>query len=86
MWYHTSSKLVTQTGPDLMVTFNKKHFQKLAETSRETGVIAITHALPPKQRDAKLTAFLRKRTLGELFGAMHVITGETQTADEPEAL
>jgi hypothetical protein len=60
----------------LIVTFNKKHFQQLAEKSKDTGVIAITHTLSPKQRDTKLTAFLRQKTPGDLFGKLHVITAE----------
>jgi len=65
----------------LIVTFNKKHFQQLAVKSRATGVIAISHALSPSQRDTKLTAVLRRKTPGELFGKLTLITGETDTAN-----
>jgi len=65
----------------LIVTFNTKHFRGLAGASQETGIIALSHGLSPAQRDSKLTAFLRRKTPGELFGLLHVITGETVTRD-----
>jgi len=65
----------------LIVTSNKKHFQRLAVNSQDTGVIAISHSLSPSQRDTKLTAFLRRKTPGELFGKLNLITGATDTKE-----
>jgi hypothetical protein len=53
----------------------------MAGRSQETGVIGITHSVAPSQRDTKLTAFLRRKTPGELFGKFHMITGETDTKE-----
>lgn len=66
----------------LIVTFNTKHFRGMAGKSQDSGVIGITHNLRPTQRDTKLTAFLRRKTPGELFGKFHMITGETETMGE----
>ena len=65
----------------LIITFNKKHFQPMARKSKETGVIAISHSPLPPQQNTKLTALLRRKTPGELFGRFHSITGETDIKD-----
>ena len=66
----------------LIITFNKKHFQELAHRSKNTGIIALSQTLPAKQRDIKLTAFLRKKLPTELFGKLHTITGEDESGSQ----
>src|SRR2546421_696277 len=46
----------------LIVTFNRKHFQKLASKSIATGVIGVSPHLNFQQIDTKLTALLLRST------------------------
>ena len=49
---------------------------KLAEISRETGVIGISQNLTFDQVDKKLTALLNRSTKKSLLGKLTIISGE----------
>jgi len=59
------------------VTFNGEDFRHLAEKSKQTGIIHVSHNLLTEQIGTKLTAHLLKSTPNALFGKFTVITGET---------
>jgi len=63
----------------LIVTFNDKDFQPLAEKSKKTGVIGVSANLTPEMIDTKLTALLMKATKNELRGTFTYISGEVQS-------
>lgn len=62
----------------LLVTFNGEDFSHLAEKSKQTGIIHISHNLLTEQIDTKLTALPLKNTPNTLFGKFTTVTGETQ--------
>lgn len=59
-----------------MVTRNIKHFKKLVQISKDTGVIGVSENLTFDQVDKKLTALLTKSTQKSLLGKMTIIGGE----------
>jgi predicted nuclease of predicted toxin-antitoxin system len=61
----------------LVVTYNEKDFLPLARTSQQSGVIAVSANLTPTQIDTKLISLLRRRSLRQLYGAFHYISGES---------
>jgi hypothetical protein len=46
----------------ILVTYNSKHFRKLAGSKNDAGIIGVSASLPASQVDTKLTALLMKRT------------------------
>lgn len=60
----------------LLVTYNIRHFQKLAERSNDTGVIGVSPNLSLAQIDKKLTAFLTRSGEKELLGKFIMVSGE----------
>ena len=62
----------------IIVTFNDKHFQPLAEKSENTGVVGVSANLSADDIDKKLTALLTKAGKKELFGKFTYISGESE--------
>jgi len=63
----------------ILVTYNIKHFQPLAGSKEDAGIIGISANLSPLQIDTKLTALLRRSTPKGLAGKFTELTGETET-------
>lgn len=61
----------------ILVTYNVKHFQPLAGSKEDAGIIGISANLSPTQIDTKLTALLRRRSPKGLAGKFTELTGET---------
>jgi len=58
----------------LIITFNKKDFETMAEKSSETGIIAISTNVSDDQIDKKITSLLSRKKKNELFGKFqHII-------------
>ncbi len=62
----------------ILVTFNSKHFRKLAGTKTDAGIIGVSANLPSLQTDTKLTALLTRSTPNALQGKFTSLTGETE--------
>lgn len=62
----------------ILVTFNSKHFRKLAGTKTDAGIIGVSANLPSPQTDTKLTALLTRNTPNALQGKFTSLTGETE--------
>lgn len=58
----------------LIVTFNKKHFQKMVGKSKDTGIIAVSTNVSDEQIDKKIVSLLSRKKKKELFGKFHDIT------------
>jgi len=58
----------------LIVTFNKKHFEKIAGKSKDTGVIAVSTNVSDEQIDKKITSLLSRKKKNELYRKFHYIT------------
>lgn len=58
----------------LIVTFNKKHFERLAGDSKDTGIIAVSINVSDEQIDKKITLLLSHKKKQELYGKFHHIT------------
>lgn len=58
----------------IIVTFNKKHFDKIASQSKETGVFAVSTNVSDEQIDKKISALLSRKTEKNLYGKFHYIT------------
>ncbi|OGG22348.1 hypothetical protein A3D03_06645 [Candidatus Gottesmanbacteria bacterium RIFCSPHIGHO2_02_FULL_40_13] len=58
----------------LIVTFNKKHFEKLAGKSKKTGIIAVSTNVSDEQIDKKITSLLSRKKKKELYVKLHYIT------------
>lgn len=58
----------------LIVTFNKKHFEKIADNSQETGIIAASTNVSDEQIDKKIASLLSRTKKKELYGRFHYIT------------
>lgn len=65
---------VAKRGKRLIVTFNKKHFEKLAGKSKDTGIIAVSTNVSDEQIDKKITSLLSRKRKRELFRKFHYIT------------
>lgn len=61
----------------LIVTYNHKDFQEMAQTSKNTGVIGLTTNLIYDQIDKKLASLLNKATKNSLFGKLTLIPGSS---------
>lgn len=61
----------------LIITYNTKDFEKLAQISINTGIIGVSPNLTLDQIDKKLTSILMKSTKKSLFGKLTQISGET---------
>lgn len=62
----------------LIVTYNTKDFEKLAELSNNTGIIGVSANLTLSQADKKLSSLLTKSKKSDLFGKFTYISGETK--------
>ena len=62
----------------VLVTYNVKHFQPLAGSKADAGIIGISANLPPSQIDTKLIALLTRSTSKRLAGTFTTLTGETE--------
>lgn len=62
----------------IIVTRNIKDFEKLALTSKDTGVIGIPSNLIFEQIDKKLTALLKRSTRKSLLGKITKISAELE--------
>jgi hypothetical protein len=62
----------------ILVTFNSKHFRKLAGSRGDAGIIGVSASLAPSQIDTKLTALLTKSTPRALERKFIPLTGETE--------
>ena len=58
----------------LIVTFNKKDFEAIAEKSEKTGVIAISINVPDDQIDKRIVSLLSRKKKNALFGKINNIT------------
>jgi hypothetical protein len=63
----------------LVVTYNHKDFRSFADKSLQSGIIGVSPNLTRMQIDTKLTALLRNTSQKNLYGAFHLVTGETRT-------
>jgi hypothetical protein len=63
----------------ILVTYNSKHFRKLAGSKDDAGIIGVSASLPSVQVDTKLTALLMKSTPRALEKKFTPLTGETET-------
>jgi predicted nuclease of predicted toxin-antitoxin system len=61
----------------ILVTFNVKHFRKLAGTKEDVGIIGVSANLPTPQIDSKLAALLTKSTPKALQKKFTPLAGET---------
>lgn len=52
----------------IIVTYNTKHFKKLAKKSLDSGVIGVTQGLTPEKLDIKLNSLLSKSSEKSLYG------------------
>lgn len=52
----------------LIITYNTKDFKRLAEKSKDTGVIGVSALMPYAHIDNKLTALLTKSSQNTLYG------------------
>lgn len=52
----------------LIVTYNTKDFRRLAENSKDAGVIGVSALMPYPHIDNKLTALLTKSSQNALYG------------------
>ena len=66
-------KLAAKLGR-LIITFNRKDFEPLADKSRQTGIISISQNLFYEQIDKKIAALLSRSKKGDLFGKFFHIT------------
>jgi hypothetical protein len=62
----------------VLVTFNSKHFRKLAGSKEDAGIIGVSANMPSTQTDTKLTALLMRSTPNALHGKFTPLTGETE--------
>ena len=58
----------------LIVTFNKKHFERIAGKNKDTGVIAVSTNVSDEQIDKKITSLLSHKKKNELYGKFYYIT------------
>lgn len=58
----------------LIVTFNKKHFEKVGGKNKDTGVIAVSTNVSDEQIDKKITSLLSRKKKRELYRKFHFIT------------
>jgi hypothetical protein len=52
----------------LIITYNAKDFKRLAEKSKDTGVIGVSALMPYAHIDNKLTSLLTKSSKNALYG------------------
>jgi hypothetical protein len=62
----------------LIVTYNTKDFKRLADTSKDTGVIGVSALMPYSHIDNKLTSLLTKNSQNALYGKFINLTEETE--------
>jgi hypothetical protein len=62
----------------ILVTYNSKHFRKLAGSKADAGIIGVSASLPASQVDTKLTALLTRSTPHALEKKFTPLTGETE--------
>ena len=62
----------------IIVTFNDKDFRGMEEKGKKTGIISVSNNLSNEQIDKKLTAFLMRKTLSNIYGKFHYISGESK--------
>jgi predicted nuclease of predicted toxin-antitoxin system len=62
----------------ILVTYNYTDFTKM-DFSKNTGVIGISHALSLSDIDKKLMSFLRSKSENDLYGKVHIISGEIKS-------
>ncbi len=58
----------------LIVTFNKKHFEKLSRKSKNTGIIAVSTNVSDEHIDKKITSLLSRKKKNELYGKFYFLT------------
>lgn len=52
----------------IIITYNTKHFKRLAKESLDSGVIGVTQGLTPEKLDIKLNSLLSKSSEKSLYG------------------
>jgi hypothetical protein len=62
----------------ILVTYNSKHFRKLAGSNADAGIIGVSASLASSQVDTKLTALLTRSTPHVLAKKFTPLTGETE--------
>ena len=62
----------------LIVTYNTKDFKRLADASKETGVIGVSALMSYSHIDNKLTSLLTKRSSNALYGKFTNLTEVTE--------
>jgi predicted nuclease of predicted toxin-antitoxin system len=62
----------------ILVTYNSKHFRKLAGSRNDAGIIGVSASLASSQVDTKLTALLMRSTPHALEKKFTPLTGETE--------
>ena len=50
----------------------------MEEKGKKTGIISVSNNLSNEQIDKKLTAFLMRKTLSNIYGKFHYISGESK--------
>ena len=58
----------------LIVTFNKKHFEKIAGKNKDTGIIAVSTNISDEQIDKKMTSLLSRKKKNGLYRKFHYIS------------
>lgn len=52
----------------IIVTYNTRHFRKLAKRSIDSGIIGVTQKLTPEQLDTRLNSLLSKSSEKAFYG------------------
>lgn len=52
----------------IVITYNVRHFRKLARLSKHAGVIGVSQGLVPEQLDRKLVSLLSKSSEKSFYG------------------
>lgn len=70
----------------LLVTFNDKHFYKVAKGNKNTGIIGVSTNLSTEQIDKKLASLLVKSGPKALYNNFNYISGEKSDKKEKKAI
>ncbi len=58
----------------LIITFNKKHYEEIADKNKDTGIIAVSTNVSDEQIDKKITSLLSRNKKNRLYKKFNYIT------------